>query len=63
MTIMCQIQNMYTTFRCIELNFETNFEDVHNDISFPRVKTKIVGKYIIKKLVLLVVLCYGKKLV
>lgn len=40
---MCQIQNMYTTLRCVELNIETNSEYVHNDISFPRVKTKILA--------------------
>lgn len=44
MTIMCQIQNMYTAVRCIVLNIETNSEYVHNDISFPRVKTTILAK-------------------
>lgn len=43
MTIICQIQYMYTTLRCIESNIETNFEYVHNDISFPRVKTNILA--------------------
>lgn len=42
MTIMCQIQNMYTTLRRIESNIETNFEYVRNDISFTRVKTNIL---------------------
>lgn len=43
MTIICQIRNMYTTLRRIESNIETNFEYVHTDISFPRVKTNILA--------------------
>lgn len=43
MTITCQIPNMYTTLRCIELNIETNSDYVHNDIRFLRVKTNILA--------------------